>query len=33
MSALALGLLLLAGTLHAAWNLLIKGSTNRLLFT
>lgn len=33
MSTFALGLLLLAGTLHAAWNLLIKRASNRLLFT
>ena len=33
MSGFALGLLLAAGVLHAAWNLLIKGAANRLLFT
>jgi drug/metabolite transporter (DMT)-like permease len=30
-SAFALGLLLAAGTLHAGWNLLLKGAANRLV--
>ena len=33
MSTFALGLLLAAGTLHAAWNLLLKRAANRLVVT
>ena len=33
MSAFALSLLLAAGAMHAAWNLLLKQSENRLVVT